>query len=440
VKEEIYDYKQRLQRCRRIIKGLGNGELALSFLDHLSTLGLSEARVSAYAAHLLAILKVADFDLASASRKDIENVVAWINSQPYSESTKRDKKIVLKKFVQYAKCGNCDADTPYPKEVAWIKVNERKKNSRTTPEALLSREDFEALVKAADNARDKALVYTLFEGALRPGELLSMSVGSVEFKDRYCLITVNGKTGLKRLPLVAAYKPLLEWLEQHPRRGDLAAPLWCSMATNYKGERLSYRHFRLVIKRLAKKAGLSKTVWPYLFRHSTLTALAKVFTEARLEQYAGWVHGSKMSARYVHFSARDIEDAVLELHGMKAPGQVDVPRLVQCPRCKADNPLGTVYCSKCGYVIDKNIAAKKEEDERRKDELLLKLAGDVEQLKAVIASLISSQQAAGQQSLQVAQPSAAAPQEPSSAQQRVPQTSAPPERAECVSLKGGVLA
>ena len=49
--------------------------------------------VSAYADHLLTILKVVDFDLASASRKDIEKVVAWINSQAYSESTKRDKKI-----------------------------------------------------------------------------------------------------------------------------------------------------------------------------------------------------------------------------------------------------------------------------------------------------------------------------------------------------------
>jgi integrase len=282
VKEEIYDYKERLQRYRRIIKGLRNGELALSFLDHLLTLELSEGRVSAYASHIPAILRVADFNLAGASRKDIEKVVAWINSQPYSESTKRDKKITLKKLVQYARYGNCDSSTPYPKEVAWIEVNTREKSSRTTPEALLSHGDFEALVKATDNARDKALVYTLFEGALRPGELLGMSVGSVEFKDRYCLITVNGKTGLKRVPLVASYKPLLEWLEQ--------------------------------------------------------------------------------------------------------------------------------------------------------------LAEDVKQLKASVAFPLSSQQSASQQLPQSAQPSAAAPQEPSSAQGHVPQTSAPPESSQSPSLKGGFLA
>jgi len=39
----------------------------------------------------------------------------------------------------------------------------------------------------------------------------------------------------------------------------------------------------------------------YLFKHSTLTSLAEVFTETQLKQYAGWVHDSKMSRRYVRF-------------------------------------------------------------------------------------------------------------------------------------------
>jgi hypothetical protein len=45
-----------------------------------------------------------------------------------------------------------------------------------------------------------------------------MTVGSVQFEANYCLITVNGKTGIKRIPLVVSYKPLLEWLKEHPTR------------------------------------------------------------------------------------------------------------------------------------------------------------------------------------------------------------------------------
>ena len=167
-------------------------------------------------------------------------------------------RLVLRKLVQYAKYGRCDRETPVPPEASWIKLTSRRKteDSRVTPEALLTREEFEKLVKAADNSRDKALLYTLLEGALRPNELLTMNVGSVEFRDQYCLITVNGKTGLKRIPLVAAYGLLLHWLEEHPSRADPSAPLWCSLAANYKGKRLSYRHLCLIIRRLARKADL----------------------------------------------------------------------------------------------------------------------------------------------------------------------------------------
>ncbi|MEM0328535.1 MAG: tyrosine-type recombinase/integrase [Thermoproteota archaeon] len=291
--DEIYNFDVAIGRYRRVIAGLKHGALALSFLDHIASFSLSKASLAKYAGHLITILRAMDFDPVAATRKDVERIVAWINSQPYKEWTKRDKKLVLKKLIQYAKCGNCDRETPYPPEVSWIKRRENGKDGRVTPDVLMTPEEFEALVKAADNRRDKAMVYALFEGALRSGELLSMNVGSVSFKDveggiggkcSYCVISVSGKTGLKVIPLVVSYKPLLEWLEEHLKRDDISAPLWCSWATNYKGERLSYRHFRLIMKRLAKKAGLKKTVWPYLFRRSTSTALAKVFTEACLEQ------------------------------------------------------------------------------------------------------------------------------------------------------------
>ena len=101
-----------------------------------------------------------------------------------------------------------------------------------------------------------------------------MTVDSVVFKDDHCLIAVNGKTGIKRIPLIVAYKPLLLWLADHPKRDNPEAPLWSSLANNHKGDRLSYQHFRLIIKKLARKAGLKKDIWPYLYRHTTLTAMA----------------------------------------------------------------------------------------------------------------------------------------------------------------------
>ncbi|MEM4521043.1 MAG: tyrosine-type recombinase/integrase, partial [Candidatus Bathyarchaeia archaeon] len=187
-------------------------------------------------------------------------VIAWINSQPYKSSTKEDLKILVRKLVQYAKCGSCGRNTPVPPEVSWFSINRSEKDSKVKPEMLLSLEDVKAMINAAENERDRALISVLFEAALRPSELLTMKVGSVKFRENYCLISVCGKTGVKRIPLVASYRLLLDWLMKHPKENDPDAPLWISLSNNSKSEAMSYYYFRKLVKELAERAGLLKGV------------------------------------------------------------------------------------------------------------------------------------------------------------------------------------
>jgi integrase/recombinase XerD len=42
----------------------------------------------------------------------------------------------------------------------------------------------------------------------------------------YCVVSTKGKTGNKRIALIASYSALKRWLELHPRRNDPDAPLW----------------------------------------------------------------------------------------------------------------------------------------------------------------------------------------------------------------------
>jgi integrase len=393
----LYKYGTRLKRYRYNIGLLPNGEVALRFLDHLGALGLSVGRISKYGSHLPPLLRVLPSDLAAVTRTDMEGVVSAINCGNFTEWTKHDKKLTLRKLVQYAKLGSCARDTPWPPEVSWIRLNVKEKNFRVTPEGLLTEDDFSSTVKATTNKRDRAMVYVLFEAALRPGELLTMYTSSVVFKEGYCLITANGKTGIKRIPLVVSVKPLLEWLEVHPFRDESDAPLWCALSRNANGGRhLSYRHFQLLIKKITRRANLRKDIWPYLFRHTALTSMAKVFTESKLEQFAGWIHGSKMSRRYVHFSARDLEDAVLELHGLKPVAtSKGLVQFVECPRCSNKDPLGNVRCSVCGMVVDKELAFELEAVERQKEKDLVEknavLQQRLEKLEGVILDFLQSQ-------------------------------------------------
>jgi integrase len=334
-----------------------------------------------------------DIELRALTKTDAERIVAAINARPNKASTKSDNKLLLRKLIQYAKKGNCAKGTPLPREVNWISLSIKETNPRVTPENLLTQDEITAILKAATNRRDRAMIYVLFEAALRPSELLTMRTNGVIFKDNHCLITANGKTGIKRIPLVTSSRPLLEWLEEHPHRDDPSAPLWCSLDHSHEGKRLSYTHFRLIIKRLAQKAGIKKSIWPYLYRHTSLTAMAKVFTECRHEQLAGGTYGSKMAWRYVHFSARDLEDAMLELHGLKMPSKAEgLAKLIKCPRCSSKNPFGDTRCTTCGMITDKETTLKFEATERQKEGKLqeqnMELKQRLDKLESVISALI----------------------------------------------------
>ena len=387
--KDIHDYGKRLESAKRRLAKLENAELLLNFVAHLEAIGQSTGRVAKYANHVCALTKRCPFNAPSATRADVEKVIAWINTQPYKSSTKSDLRRTVKKLVQYAKVGRCDKSAPTPPEASWIVIGKGDKDSRVKPEALITPEELNDMINAAQNERDKALVTVIFEAALRPGELLTMIVGSVQFKEDYCIISVNGKTGIKRIPLVVSAKPLLEWLEKHPRSKDAEAPLWASLSNNSKGDCVSYYYMRKLLKILAKRANVKRDIWPYLFRHSCLTVMAKVFTESKLELYAGWVQGSKMTRRYVHFSARDLEEAVLELHGLTKKDEAKrVFRLEECPRCGRKNQPENVRCSFCGFILDSQLA---EEIEQKTNERNAEIQDRLKRLEQTVTSLLKNQ-------------------------------------------------
>ena len=130
---DLYDCGRRLEAARKRLSRLPYAELLLAFLDHLKALGLSDNRVLKYANNLSTIFKNTPFNPAEATKRDVERAVAWINAQPYRSWTKHGLKLALKRLVQYAKHGNCDAKTPIPPEVDWIPMKVDERDSRVKP-------------------------------------------------------------------------------------------------------------------------------------------------------------------------------------------------------------------------------------------------------------------------------------------------------------------
>jgi len=62
----------------------------------------------------------------------------------------------------------------HPEEVSWIRI--KVKSAPKLPEELLTVEEINKLVNAAEHVRDKAFILTLYESGCRIGELLALQI------------------------------------------------------------------------------------------------------------------------------------------------------------------------------------------------------------------------------------------------------------------------
>jgi len=111
------------------------------------------------------------------------------------------------------------------------------------------------------------------------------------------------------------------------------------------------------VRGLAERAGIKKRVTPYSFRHGRATQLANHLTESQLCQHFGWRQGSNMPRIYVHLSGRDVDNRLLELHGLKPKGNDGLEQTIKvCPRCQGKNSPASSFCNRCGSALDLGIA------------------------------------------------------------------------------------
>jgi len=382
---DIHEFDVRLARAEEIVSmcnpiSARNAELIQRFEDYCFSEGLSKGRVAKYVLTLRKIAERLKKDFDAASREDIELFVNRLERSSYSAWTKHDYKVALKRFYKWLK----GDDEEYPPEVKWIKTTLKKKDM-LLPEQLLTEEDVMKLVDSADTPRDKAFIITLYESGARVGEVGSMRIRDVSFEERYTTLMLKGKTGTRRVIVVAATPYLNTWIQNHPRKDEPEAPLWVNMGTVNRYKAMSYPALAKILRVAAKRAGLKKHVTPHKLRHSRATFLATKVTEAQMNQIFGWKQGSEMPSIYVHLSGRDVDDAILGVYGLKKVKE-EKPKLTPkiCPRCEVSNPYDAKFCTRCGLALDVEAAAQLEEARQRADSVMDVLMKD-EEFKALLA-------------------------------------------------------
>ena len=345
-------------------------------MEHLLAKGVSKPRVIKYINQLAVLAGMIKKPFEQLKRRDIEELVRKINESDYSEHTKRDFKITLKRFYQWLR-GCSEEENEYPEEVRWIKTSPKER--RLMPEALLTPEEIKRLTEATENPRDKALVLTHYESGCRIGETLSLRIRNIKFDQYGAILHVNGKTGARRVRIIAATPALANWLNMHPFKNNPDAPLWIGLGAKGRYKPLDYHATRALFKRLAKKAGINKRIHTHLFRHTRATELANILTEAQMKELFGWTQSSDMPSVYVHLSGRDIDKALLKAYGIKEEEE-SKPTLtvIECPRCKSKVGPEAQFCSNCGMVLNMKTALKLEEERAKADQIMNLLMEDKE--------------------------------------------------------------
>jgi site-specific recombinase XerD len=382
---DIHNYKRQLEReivlAKKLIILSRNKNLAIKFKDYLISEGIGFAKIARYLLDVIKLDKILKKPFDKANKEDLRRVVAEIEQSCLAPESKKTFKIMLRKLYRFIR--NIDEKGVYPEEVKWISIG-LPKNHKKLPEQLLTEEEVKSIIQNCKSLRDKTLVSTLAESGCRISEIGTMKIKHVSFEQYGSRLTVNGKTGMRKILVINSTPYLQQWINDHPENNNPESNLWYSQQTNL----LSYTSIVGIIKNAAKRAGIMKRVYCHLFRHSRATQLASIMTEAGMKQYFGWGQDSKMCGIYIHMNGEATDAAILEANGIivekEKPKQATQP--INCIRCKTKNEVTNKFCKLCGLVLSEEYAKEKiREDSNRfqADEIMNKLLQDPEVLELI---------------------------------------------------------
>lgn len=123
---------------------------------------------------------------------------------------------------------------------------------------LRTSDDVKSIVNVAETPFERALIMTIYDGALRIAELMNLHVSDIDFNGGYLKITRKG--GLEtRIPVSDVTLKVLKKYIGHHKGQVFNQPYW----------RLNYE-----IKRLGNRAGIKK-LSPHQLRHARATDLRR---------------------------------------------------------------------------------------------------------------------------------------------------------------------
>lgn len=261
-------------------------------------------------AKLLGYLEGTNIDIQNIQREHLENFLIDLSDLGITPRSRARIISGIKSFYQFLLMTDKREDDP-------TELLEMPQIGKHLPE-VLSIEEIDAMESKIDltlpqGHRNKAIIEVLYSCGLRVSEMLNLKISDIFFDEQF--ITVVGKGNKQRLVPISqsAIKYINYWLED---RDKLNIKKGCEdfVFLNHRGGQLSRIMVFNIIKELAAKAEINKTISPHTLRHSFATHLLEGGANLRdIQEMLG--HKSILTTEiYTHIGQNHLRETIEMFH------------------------------------------------------------------------------------------------------------------------------
>ncbi len=162
--------------------------------------------------------------------------------------------------------------------------------------------------------RNKAIIEVMYGCGLRVSEVVSLNISDIYAKDEF--IRIIGKGDKERLVPIGkkTLKELTNYTQGERIHQEIKPKFTDKVFISARGTSLTRQSVFLLVKSLAEKAGIKKTISPHTLRHSFATHLLEGGADLRaVQQMLG--HSSISTTEiYTHVSDEYMRQVIMEFH------------------------------------------------------------------------------------------------------------------------------
>ena len=195
---------------------------------------------------------------------------------------------------------------------------EAPKIGRKLPDTLAVLE-IDKIVAAIDlskplGERNRAIIETLYSCGLRVSELTHLKISDLFFEEGF--LKVTGKGDKQRfVPIGVNTQKFINLYRQHWRSLiEIAAEHKDTLFLNQRGKQLTRAMIFTIVKKLAEKVGIRKSISPHTFRHSFATHLLENGADLRAIQMMMGHESITTTEIYMHLDKSHLKKVMTKFH------------------------------------------------------------------------------------------------------------------------------